>query len=338
MRKELIEYLAALAVGSRHESGVEEADFFARFLDNYYGNAPITLVGMFRELGVLWYEHPANVNAYWREHYKSDRPNMYKKPLKEKTRIQFCREAFEFLEKETMPLSEGKLPCGIEQAIRRLLALAEAKGNEEKGLAVINKELLKDRIQLVKSLSGEYEFEYGILTDSDEPLISEADTKRRQLEGGLRQLIHKVLSNAYPNGWEVKLGLSDVRLEKIRLKMEESRKGRHLHQEYSLLDFTDLHDLITIVEKCWSYLNPWLKDIKMKEVIVFLSTLRSLRNEWVHVRRPSQEDLMLAIGIASWLCKKVGEGLMSIHRGTHVADPTGNVDKNMNIARDDLKG
>ena len=324
MRKELIEYLAALAVGSQRESGVEEADFFAEFRDNYYGNAPSTLVSMFRKLGVLWYEHPENVNAYWRKHYISDRPNMYKKPRGEKTRMQFCREAFEFLEKETTPPSKGKLPCGIEQAILRLLALAEAKGNEEKGLAAINKELLKDRIQLVKSLSGDYEFEYGILTDPDEPLISEADTKRRQLEGGLRQLIHQVVSNAYPNGWEVKLGLSNVRLEKIRLKMQESRKGRHLHQEYSLLDFTDLHDLITIVEKCWSYLNPWLKDIKMKEVILFLSTLRSLRNEWVHVRRPSREDLMLAIGIASWLCKKVGEGLMSLRRSVDVADHAGN--------------
>lgn len=241
MRKELIEYLAALAVGSQRESGVEEADFFGEFRDNYYGNTPSTLVSMFRGLGVLWYEHPENVNTYWRKHYVSDRPNMYKKPHGEKTRRQFCREALEFLEKETMTLSEGKLASGIEQAILRLLALAEAKGNEEKGLATINKELLRDRIQLVKSLLGDYEFEYGILTDPDEPLISEADTKRRQLEGGLRELIHQVLSNAYPSGWEVKLGLSDDRLEKIRQRMEESRKGRRLHQEYSLLDFTDLH-------------------------------------------------------------------------------------------------
>lgn len=321
MRKELIEFLAALAVAFPGESGVEKAGLFAEYKG--YGNPPSVLVSMFRDLGVLWYEHPENVNAYWRKHYISDRPNMYTKP-RNKTRMQFCREAFEFLEKETMPLSEGKLSCGIEQAIHRLLALAEAQGNEEKGLAAINEELLKDRIQLVKSLSGDYEFEYGILTDPDEPLISEADTKRRQLEGGFRQLIHQVLSDAFPNGWEVKLGLSDDRLEKIRLKMEESRKGRHLHQVYSLLDFTDLHDLITIVEKRWSYLNPWLKDMKMREVIVFLSTLRSLRNEWVHVRRPPREDLMLAIAIANWLCKKVGEGLMSMRRGTYVADHAGN--------------
>jgi len=331
MRKELIEYLSALAVGNRHESGVKEADYFAEFRDNY-GNTPTTLVRMFRELGVLWYEPPENVTSYWRDHHLSDRPNMYKKPRNEKTRMQFCREAFEFLEKETMPLSEGKLPCGIEQAIRRLLVLAKSKDNEENGLAAINKELLKDRIQVVKSLLGDYEFEYGILTDPDEPSISEADTKRRQLERGLRELIHQVLLNAYPDAWEKKLGLSDDRLQKIRLKMEESRKGGHSHQEYSLLDFTDMHDLITIVEKCWSYLSPWLKDIRMKEVIVFLSTLRSLRNEWVHVRRPSREDLMLAIGIASWLCKKVGEGLMFMRRGKHVVAPSGNVDKNKYIA------
>jgi hypothetical protein len=317
MRKEFIEYLGGLAIADPRQSGIVEAAYFAS-KGGY--NSVNTLVSMFRELGVLWYEAPENVTESWRRRYGSDRPNWYTKPVvyshsrfTGKTRLQFSREAFEFLAKETMPLSEGRLPSGMEEAICRLLNWAAAQGNEEKALAAINKQLDNDRIQVVKSYSGGYVFEYGILTDSDEPLLSEADVRRRQLENGLRQLIYRVLSDAYPDGWEEKLGLSEERLEKIRLKMEEMRRKAQLRGEYSLLDFSEFYDLITIVRKCWSYLGGWLKD--RDEAIVFLSTLHSLRNEMVHVRPPSREDLMLAIGIASRLCERIKKGLMSTTRG-----------------------
>jgi hypothetical protein len=312
MRKEFIEYLAGLAVADPRQSGIAEAGYFAS-KGGY--NSVNTLVTMFRELGVLWYEAPENVTENWRKRYGSDRPNWYTSPLEYnharftgKTRLQFSCEAFEFLAKETMPLSEGRLPSGIEEAICRLLSWAAAQGNEEKALAAINKELGNDRIQVIKSCSDKYVFEYGIVTVPDEPLLLEADVKLRKLEMGLRQLIQQILSDAYPDGWDTKLGFSDERLKKFRLLMEENRKKGYLDKEQTVLDFSNFSDLITIIKKCWSYLEKWIKD--KEETIQFLSTLIPLRNNMAHGRQTSREDLMLVIGITSRLCEKVGKGLM----------------------------
>lgn len=314
MRKELIEFLAALVVADPKTSGMAEAAFFGP--PGWYGNSTNSLIDMFREFGVLWYENFDDVTAYWIEHYKSDRPNMYIRPRAYnsasrtgKTKLQICREAFEFLEKETKPLSEGRLPLGIEQAISRLLALAKAHGHEIEGLGVINNELRKDRIQLVKSLSGDYEFEYGILTDLDVPLLLEAEMSLRKLEKGLRELIQQVFSHAYPKEWQQKLGLSEDRLETIRHRLEENRTCNLIRQEHPLLEYSDFYDLITIVKKGWTHFQPWLKD--KTETILFLDVLHPFRNDLAHRRRPSREDLMLVIGITSRLCERLTNGLLS---------------------------
>jgi len=314
MRKELIDFLAALFVADTKTSCFAEAAFFGP--PGWFGNSTNSLINMFREFGVLWPENYEDVTAYWIEHYKSDRPNMYIRPRAYnptsrtgKIKLQICREALQFLEQETKPLSEGRLPLGIEQAICRLLALAKVHGHEIEGLGVINNELRKDRIQLVKSLSGDYEFEYGIITDRDNSLLLEAEMSLRKLEKGLRELIQQVFSHAYPKEWQQKLGLSEDRLERIRHRMEENTTSNLTGQEHPLLEYSDFYDLITIVKKGWTHFQPCLKD--KAETVLFLEVLHPFRNDFAHRRQPSREDLMLVIGIASRLCERVTKGLLS---------------------------
>jgi hypothetical protein len=197
----------------------------------------------------------------------------------------------------------------IERVICRLLSLAVEQGREIEGLGTINNELRKDHIQLVKSLSGDYEFEYGILTDMDEPLLLEAEMNLRKLEKGLRTLIEQVFSHAYSNDWQQRLGLSEDRLEKIRLRMKEDRRKNLVSEEHSLLDHSDFYDLITILKKGWAHFEPWFVD--KNETMMFFEILHPLRNGLAHHRRPLREDLMLLIGIASRLCQSVTQALLS---------------------------
>lgn len=118
----------------------------------------------------------------------------------------------------------------------------------------------------------------------------------KNTENALRDFISLTLFKELGDGWERKCGVTEEKQKRWKERREEEMH-RQLGEaiDERLLYYADFYDLITILEKNWSYFEPVFVDIK--NIVFNLKELNNLRDLDAHRREllPHQKHLILGI-------------------------------------------
>jgi len=119
----------------------------------------------------------------------------------------------------------------------------------------------------------------------------------KDTENSLRDFIASVLEKANGPQWYRNCGVSSDRLQKWKDRYETELKRQHAGTvDPRLIYYSDFYDLMTIIEKNWSYFKEAFTDLS--RLRVYLHDLEKLRDPDAHRREllPHQKHLVLGIG------------------------------------------
>lgn len=124
-------------------------------------------------------------------------------------------------------------------------------------------------------------------------------------ENSLRDFIALHLQGKYGNEWINHTGIESKKIKKWESSLISEPKKLHGEiTETRLVYYSDFNDLVTIIEKNW---HEDFKEVfpDQEIVVVFLKTLKSLRNSDSHRRELLTHQQHLVLGISGYLRSQI---------------------------------